>query len=225
MNNQSYSELEGKRVLITSGATRSYIDAVRYITNSSTGRLGSIIAKEFLKNKFKITFIYGRDSLVPSEKTNNLILREFITVSDLSDIIKKELKNNRYDIIIHLAGVSDYEPERTYKWKIKSDRKKLIIKLKRTSKIIEYIRSLARSSFLVCFKLEVGISEEELIKKAYSLLIKAKADLVVANDLKKIKENKHHALIIDKNKRVIAEANTKEEISKRLVKFIAKEVK
>lgn len=220
--------LTGKKILITSGPTRAYIDSVRYITNSSTGRLGSLIADYALKNKAKVTFIYGKDSIVPislglSPKgtvPGNLRLIEFTTVSDLFSIVCKELKKSKYDIIIHLASVLDYVPDKTYKGKMKSDKEELIIRFARTPKIVKYIRLLSPDSFLVSFKLEVGVSKNELIDRAYSSLVKNKSDLVVANDLSKIKGDKHFALIIDKNKKIITTCHTKSEIAKKVIELI-----
>lgn len=216
--------LTDKKILITSGPTRAYIDSVRYITNSSTGRLGSLIADYALKNKASVTFIYGKDSEIPRcrgliYQARLLRLIEFTTVSDLFSVVCKELKK-KYDIIIHLASVLDYVPDKTYKGKIKSDKGKLIIRFARTPKIVKYIRLLSPNSFLVSFKLEVGISKHELIDRAYSSLVKNKSDLVVANDLNRIKGDKHFALIIDKNKKIIATCHTKSEIAKKIIELI-----
>ena len=60
-------DLIGKRILITSGPTRGPIDAVRYITNKSTGRLGVLMAAEALHRGASVTFVYGRGSLVPDD--------------------------------------------------------------------------------------------------------------------------------------------------------------
>ena len=214
------NNLVDKRVLITSGPTRGYIDAVRYITNSSTGKLGSLIATEYLKNKAKVTFIYGKDSALPGIKNKNLKLIEITTAADLLSMLKKELKSNKYKVMIHLAAVSDYESERISRGKLKSDKRELVIKLKKTPKIIERIKLFAPEVFLVGFKLEVGISKEELISRACNSLVKNNADLVVANDLMNINESRHHAFIIDRNKKIVAKANTKIEIAKKLIKLI-----
>ncbi|GAH24748.1 unnamed protein product [marine sediment metagenome] len=79
---------ERLKILITSGPTRGPIDAMRYITNKSTGRLGTEIAKEALNQGARVTFIYGKGSIVPDIKDVgenlylNLKLIEIITVSD-----------------------------------------------------------------------------------------------------------------------------------------------
>ena len=59
------SLLKKKNILITAGSTRGYLDAVRYITNTSTGRLGSEIALGAMGRGAVVTYIYGADSLFP----------------------------------------------------------------------------------------------------------------------------------------------------------------
>src|SRR3989338_9574389 len=57
--------LKGKRILITSGPTRMPLDAMRFISNRSTWRFGTLLAKEALKRGAKVTFIYGVGSQTP----------------------------------------------------------------------------------------------------------------------------------------------------------------
>src|SRR5437667_355527 len=57
--------LRGKKLLITSGPTRTPLDAVRYITNKATGRLGALIAEEVIRRGALVTFVYGRGSQTP----------------------------------------------------------------------------------------------------------------------------------------------------------------
>ncbi|MFH1612886.1 MAG: phosphopantothenoylcysteine decarboxylase [bacterium] len=205
-----------KNILITSGPTQANIDPVRYIANTSTGELGTKIAKEFLKYKNKVTFIYGKNSIFPSKKTENLCLIEIITINDLIKVIKKELNKTRYDIIVHLMAVLDYVPEKYNTKKIASNKKNLIIKLVQTPKVIKIIRKLAPASFLIGFKLEVNKKENSLIKTALEFLKKNKLDMVVVNDFKKIKENTHIAFLINKQG-IINKEITKEKIAKKIV--------
>lgn len=89
------SLLKKKNILITAGSTRGYLDAVRYITNTSTGRLGSEIALEAMGRGAVVTYIYGAGSLFPVIRDRNdimasqLKLIEIETNNDLINVLQK----------------------------------------------------------------------------------------------------------------------------------------
>src|SRR3989442_13626640 len=91
--------LRGKKLLITSGPTRTPLDAVRYITNKATGRLGALIAEEVIRRGALVTFIYGRGSQTPvlrGPRLDHLQLAPIETVDDLITGFNQELPK-RYD--------------------------------------------------------------------------------------------------------------------------------
>ncbi len=219
------------KILITSGPTRGPIDAMRYITNKSTGRLGTEIAKEALNQGARVTFIYGRGSIVPDIKDVgenlylNLKLIEIITVSDLIKSINQELKDGTYDVVIHSMAVLDYVPDKYISDKVASGKDKWIIRLIKTPKVIKMIKEIAPDIFLVGFKLEFNKTKEELIKITHEVLIKSNSDLMVANDLKDLEKERHVAYFVDKNGKVIDVKKGKKNIAKKLIKFIFEELK
>lgn len=222
---------ERLKILITSGSTRGPIDAMRYITNKSTGRLGTEIAKEALNQGARVTFIYGKGSIVPDIKDVgenlylNLKLIEIITVSDLIKSINQELKDGTYDVVIHSMAVLDYVPDKHISDKVASGKDEWIIRLIKTPKVIKMIKEIAPDIFLVGFKLEFNKTKEELIKITHEVLIKSNSDLMVANDLKDLEKERHVAYFVDKNGKVIDVKKGKKNIAKKLVKFIFEELR
>ena len=105
--------------------------------------------------------------------------------------------------------------------KLSSYEDNLIVTLKSTPKVISKIKEISPDTFLVGFKLLDGVSKEELISVAKGIRDKNKCDLVVANDLKNIREGNHEAYIIDKDDNII-NASSKEEIANKLVNKIIK---
>ena len=103
--------------------------------------------------------------------------------------------------------------------KISSYEKDLVIVLKPTPKIISMIKTLSPSTFLVGFKLLDDVTDEKLLAAASDLRDKNDCDLVVANDLAKIKKGNHWAFILDKNDNMI-DCQGKEDIAQKLVKTI-----
>ena len=188
------------RVLVTAGPTWMRIDRVRILTNLFSGRTGFLIAK-FLKEKgFPATLLLGPVRFIPEAKGLNLI--RFKYFEELRRLIKKELKDRNYKVVIHSAAVSDYKPLKVYKGKISSSHNKLLIELKPAPKIIKEIRKLRPDIYLIQFKLEAGKTKNKLIDKAYRSLLENNSDLVIANDLKDVRNSNYRAYLIDREKSV-----------------------
>jgi phosphopantothenoylcysteine synthetase/decarboxylase len=137
--------------------------------------------------------------------------------------MKKEISSKKYDIVIHSAAVADFKPIKTAPGKISSQKEQLLIKLKPTVKIVDRVKKWDKNVFLVKFKVEYDINKKELLKKAYESMLSSDAELMVANDLKEIKEKQHRAFIIDRDKKIVI-CRTKKEISKKLLDIITKKI-
>ncbi|WP_456326641.1 bifunctional phosphopantothenoylcysteine decarboxylase/phosphopantothenate--cysteine ligase CoaBC [Palaeococcus sp. (in: euryarchaeotes)] len=169
-------DLTGKKVLITAGATREYLDPIRFITNKSSGKMGVALAEEAELRGAEVTLIKTKGS-VPSFVENQI---EVETVEEMLQVIESELKRREYDIVILAAAVGDFTPKEKAQKKIKSG-KELILELVPTPKIIQRVKEIAPDVFLVGFKAEYGVGEEELIAQARRQIEKAKSDVVIAN--------------------------------------------
>jgi phosphopantothenoylcysteine synthetase/decarboxylase len=222
------ASLNKKKILITAGSTRGYLDVVRYITNTSTGKLGTEIALEAMRHGAVVTYVYGKDSLCPVTKNHagikpsQLKLIEIETSNDLIKILQKRLRGKRYDAIIHAMAIADYVPAKPKSSKTPSGKKELIVKLVRTPKIISIIRNIWTDALLVGFKLEVNKTKEELIKTARGFLKRSKADLVIANDYKNISKSRHTAYMVSDDCNKPGTLKNKKEIAKGIVLYLRK---
>ena len=235
------------KIIITAGGTSEKIDNVRKITNSSSGKLGCIIANKLIKlneeNIDKIYYICSKNSFKPNHDKIEII--EITDTSDLEMIVRKLLTINDIHYFIHSMAVSDYTVDYvttaeslalsiknnfnkniidlicehndnlSYN-KISSNKENLIIKLKKTPKIISIIKNISPSTYLVGFKLLDKVSEKELINTAVKLKDKNNCNLVVANDLENIRRGNHKAFIIKTSNDYII-ASGKEDIAKKIV--------
>ena len=185
---------EGKKsILISAGATREYIDDVRFITNLSTGNTAATIADQLSSLGYKITYLHGMNTLLPQNKSNNIQFSDF---NNLKKLLQDLLINNHYDAIFHLAAISDYKVSELLKsgkpinlekqTKIGSGIDDLTIKLKPTSKIVDKIKSLSKNKSVVLFAFKFsGSSSLTDSKNEVAKLFKhSKADYVVLNHLK-----------------------------------------
>lgn len=240
------------KVIITAGGTSEKIDNVRKITNSSSGKLGSVIASKLLElhdDKIeKIYYVCSKNSIRPNGAKIEVV--EIVDTKDLELAIKTLLSENQIDYFIHSMAVSDYTVDYVTTAenlaislenkkgnilenicnfgfgltddKISSNYDNLIIKLKKTPKIISMIKNISPSTYLVGFKLLDNVNEEELIDTAYKLKEKNNCNLVVANDLNNIRNGNHKAFII-KSKEDYIVASGKEDIADKLIKEMIKD--
>jgi len=198
-------------VLITSGGTSEKIDAVRSISNMSTGTLGSILALKYaeLPDVENIFYICSNSAVKPHDGKVKIIIAD--NVSSLEIAIKELLNNARIDIIVHSMAVSDYRVKSVTSLKnpelkinrddkIDSDTGDIILILERTPKIISLFQSLSPKATLVGFKLLDNVPLETLIDNGFRILTENKCSFVFANDLKDIDKEKHTGYLIDRNK-------------------------
>jgi phosphopantothenoylcysteine decarboxylase/phosphopantothenate--cysteine ligase len=184
---------EGKKsILITAGATREFIDGVRFITNVSTGNTAATIADHLSSLGYKITYLHGMNTLLPQNKSNNIQFSDF---TNLKKQLHELLTNNHYDSIFHLAAISDYRVSELIKSgkpinskkqaKIGSEIDDLTIKLKPTSKIVDKIKSFSKNKSVVLFAFKFsGSSSLSDSKKEVAKLFKhSGADYVILNHL------------------------------------------
>ena len=170
-------DLKGKKVLVSAGGTYEAIDPIRGISNRSSGKMGIEIAKEAFIRGANVTLLEGEVSVpVP------LSLNSIKAVSS-SEMNEKALEMiNDFDVFVSAAAVSDFSPSVVEKSKISSSQE-LELKLKPTNKIINQIKEQNPDVFLVGFKAEYGVTEEELIESSQKQIQNSGADLVVANDV------------------------------------------
>ena len=207
-----------KRVLITAGSTWISIDKVRVITNIFGGRLGVRIAEEFVENGFEVTLLLGNSRANLKEKfLQSVNLIKFRYFDDLHNIVKNDLDLNNYDVVIHSAAISDYRVVNDFSGKLKSGKDELVLKLVPTTKIVNIFKEKNPNLFLVMFKLEVDKDKDDLINIAKSSMVKAKADMIIANDFNTLLKG-HKAYIVRENS--IEEYLGKDDISKGLVNII-----
>lgn len=207
ISNIKNQNFKNKRVLITAGPTWVPIDSVRAIGNIATGKTGILLAEELKNLGAKVTLLLGPVGSCCLDKKIKLVRFRFF--DELENLIVKELKTKKYNIIIHSAAVSDYKPSRVYPGKMKSGIKDWKINLVPTKKIVDLIKSIDNSIFTVGFKFEPEAAKTKLIKESRKLLKRKSCDLVVANTLSKgrymahiVKDGRYQGPIFDKKRLV-----------------------
>jgi len=197
-------DMKGLKVLVTAGPTREYIDAIRFISNPSSGKMGVAIAEEALVRGAEVTLIYGRGTAKPP---SNVKLINVETTEEMLSAVVNELKSSKYDVFISTAAVLDYGPKEVIDQKTPSGLKEWTIKLRCLPKVVCEARRVDPDVFIVGFKAEYKISKEELIEKAYRKLKESGLNLIVANDVgltgRGFESDTNEVYVVDPEKNVV----------------------
>lgn len=206
-------------VLLTCGGTSEAVDEVRVLTNISAGRFGHALAAALAKYPaYQVTEVCPRATRERFGETEGVKFEHYRSTADLQRVLFE--RETPPAVAIQAAAVSDYRPVPT-EGKISSDQENLTIHLERTPKLLSLMRpTYGPKTFLVGFKLLVGVPREELIRVAQAQLKKNRLNMVVANDLRWLQEGRHPILVITAEGGVIPMEGTREEVAAELAEFI-----
>ncbi len=167
-------DMKGKKVLVTAGATREYIDPIRFITNLSSGKMGVALAEEADFRGAEVTLIKTKGSI------ESFVERQICveTPEEMLEAVEWELKNRHYDVVVLAAAVNDFKVASRADEKIRSQ-EGLVLKLEPTTKIIKRVKEMQPEVFLIGFKAETD--EGIMVDKAKEQMETVGSDLVVVN--------------------------------------------
>lgn len=209
--------LPGRRVLITAGPTWVRIDAVRHVSNVSSGGTGLALAREAARRGAEVLLLLGPGQVCPTAADRAAFrIQPFITFDDLHAAVREQLTAHRFEVLIHAAAVSDYRPVAEERGKLSSGEEELVLRMRPTPKIVDEVKELAPEILLVKFKLEVARSETDLLAIAERSRARSGAELIVANDLDRKGAGKHRAYLLDAGG-VLARTETTEALAERLL--------
>lgn len=226
------------RILITSGGTSEAIDAVRSVTNTSTGRTGAALAETICKMGHQVILVHARAAILPAA-CDRLETHSYVSFKDLDALLRRLLReDDAIDAVIHCAAVSDFSPEY-----VLLDDGKLIrcsqeakldsslgwtIHMKPNHKILDQLRLYSYGSGrresvkVVGFKLTATDSRRVQMRSVKTILERGVCDLLVHNDLSGVTPDRHEATIYDGSKRVVARCHNDQMIAASLMRELAK---
>ena len=212
-------DLKGKRVLVTAGPTKEFIDPFRCLTNPSTGKMGISIANECTRRGAEVILVSSVDN---DSISNNVKKVKITSTNDMFEAVKNNFKD--CDFIIKAAAVSDYTPVRVFDKKVKKQDGNLSIEFKRTQDILKYVGDNKSDNQKV-----IGFAAEtnNLIEYAKEKIIKKNLDYIVANDISKkdigFGSEDNEVYIIDKHDNIKKiDKNSKNNIAKAIIDVISK---
>lgn len=182
-----------RRLLITAGPTHEPIDAVRFIGNRSSGRLGVALADEAARRGWIVTLLLGPTGICASD--SRVRVRRFRTASDLRSLLQECVPE--MDVLVMAAAVADYRPKVDPAFlggKFRRAQQKMVLELEPTPDLLAEVAAGRRpDQLLVGFALE---PREELVQSARAKLERKGIDLVVANPLETMDSATIDALVL-----------------------------
>jgi phosphopantothenoylcysteine decarboxylase/phosphopantothenate--cysteine ligase len=171
-------ELDGAHVLVTAGGTREPIDAVRFVGNRSSGRMGLALAEEAKRRGAKVTVVAANVSIARPPGVEYV---DVVTAAELADACAARF--DACDVLLMAAAVADYRPQDAHAGKLKKDQTggELNLRLVRTADVLSSLSERRRpDQLLVGFAAEHG---DGALAYGREKLARKKLDAIVVNDI------------------------------------------
>jgi phosphopantothenoylcysteine decarboxylase/phosphopantothenate--cysteine ligase len=174
-------------LLITAGPTREYLDPVRFLSNASSGRLGTALAARAKAQGHRVTLILGPCPAAPPK------VDELVRVTSTQEMLEAvAARFGAADALIAAAAVCDFRPASRQPHKIKKTGGRVVLELEETPDILAAMAAQRKRQVLIGFCLE----SEDLEKRAREKLRAKRLDLIVANGPTAIGADRQDALIL-----------------------------
>jgi len=180
--------LAGRTIVVTAGPTREYIDAVRFISNPASGKMGYTIAEEVRDRGGHVILVSGPTGL---EKPIGV---ETVQVESTEEMLNAVVENlEKGEALIMCAAPTDFRPVKRYEKKFKKD-VKFEPKFEPTPDVLEITRKRYPDKIMVGFALET----EFMVWNGVEKLIKKGLDMIVVNNPKTFGRDDIEAIIVDR---------------------------
>ncbi len=170
----STSAWRGLRVLVTAGGTREPIDSVRFVGNSSSGRMGLALAEAARARGAEVTVIAANVSL---PRPQGVSWQEVGTAAQMGEACEQEFP--RCDVLLMAAAVADYRPSEPADGKIKKSPHPLRLELEPTTDVLSALQR-SPGQIVVGFAAEHG---DQAVERGRVKLKAKQLDAVVINDI------------------------------------------
>ena len=168
-------QLRGRRVLVTAGGTREPLDAVRFLGNRSSGRMGAALAAEARRRGADVTLVAANLS-VPAP-----VDVDVVPAPTAEDVARETLARRDADVVLMAAAVADYRPADAETGKRSKDGNAWTVTLEPTTDVLRELGSTrTNGTLLVGFAADVG---ERGLERARQKLADKQVDLIVFNDV------------------------------------------
>ena len=170
----SPQDLAGLTVMVTAGPTREAWDAIRYISNRSTGKMGLALARTAWRRGARVILVNGPVNFAPPHGIETIAVE---STRDMKDVVLANL--DRVDILVKAAAPGDFRPACCASGKIKKGVTPPPIELEPNPDILLEVGSVKGQKIVVGFAAE----SEDLLQRAKEKMENKNLDLIVANQI------------------------------------------
>lgn len=205
-----------KTTLLTMGSTRGYFDDVRYISNYSSGALGTDIATELDRYGYPVRVICGPCERKPHASIERIDVE---TTADMDEAVARHVA--QVDHGVFAASVLDYEPSEVASGKLSSGRSDWNVQFKPTAKILRHAQRLAGKR--VGFKLQTAESPGHPEELAARYIEHFHLSMLVYNRLDQVSSDQHRATLFrprDKTLLDHSEVDGKRALAQAIARFL-----
>jgi len=200
------------RILITSGPTRQYLDPVRYLTNASSGRMGSALAAAAIAAGHEVVVVSGPVDVEYPARAEVVFV---VSTEEMLEACRRVFHD--CDGLIAAAAPCDYRPVQVARHKLRKTGGPLRLELIETPDVVATLAKSKGPRWMVAFALET----EDKRMRALQKLERKKCDLIVLNGPGSIHGPTTEAEIIDPSGTMVAAlSGVKAEVAKEIVSVI-----
>ncbi len=168
-------QLRGRRVLVTAGGTREPLDAVRFLGNRSSGRMGAALAAEARRRGADVTLVAANLS-VPTP-----VGVDVVSAPTADELARETLARGDVDVVLMAAAVADYRPSEPEEGKRPKDGENWTVTLEPTTDVLRQLgERRTNGQILVGFAADAG---DQGLERAREKLRAKQVDLIVFNDV------------------------------------------
>ena len=169
------ADLKAETVLVTAGPTEEPLDAVRYLSNRSSGKMGYALAGASRRRGAQVVLVSGPTRIDPPAVDH---LERVRCAEEMAEAVARHF--GRATVMLMAAAVADFQPDEVREGKIKKKKGSPVVKLKPTRDILAEVSQVRRPGQIV-----VGFAAEtdRVLENATAKLRAKRLDLIIANDV------------------------------------------
>jgi len=167
--------LAGRRVLVSAGGTREPLDAVRFVGNRSSGRMGVALAREARRRGAEVTLLAANLTVEPPPGV------EVVETPTVESMLEAALAHADADLVLMAAAPADYRPAQPAAGKRAKDGEPWTVELEPTPDVLLTLGERRNDAqVLVGFAADHG---DAGLERAREKLVRKRLDLLVFNDV------------------------------------------
>ena len=167
-------DLKGRKIIVTAGPTREYLDPVRFLSNRSSGKMGFSIARAAWTRGAEVVLISGPTAL---KDPSGIAVRHVETAAQMLRAVIEETGKGA-SVLVMAAAVADFRPHQQAVAKVEKGSVEALA-LDLTEDIISRVAAQKKKPFIIGFAAETGRN----LERAKQKMKKKKMDMVVFNDV------------------------------------------